>query len=165
MIFEPVWVSSVDHLQTFERAYRECSYIRMFAGAYKLPAAFPYIRGSLGFPWRVPIVMYSAGHLSVEDRLLKFEAKPWRLPFHRLHHLRSDLRFTLTERDITDVQPFEFVSPIIRYYSLRFTRIRTNQGGELADFLLCVGGAGPLMGKIRAQNAKLSAKLHEAFPA
>ena len=163
MIFEPVWVSSAEHLQTFERAYRECSYVRLFAGAWKLPEGFPYVRGWMGIPWRVPIVMFSSGQVRIEDRLLEFEAKPWRLPLNRLHHLRTDLRFTLTDEDITEVKAFEFASPIMRYYNLPFTRIRTTKGGELADFLLCVGGVGPLMGKVRAMNAEMSSRLRDAF--
>ena len=87
----------------------------------------------MGIPWCIPIVMFSTGRLRIEDRLLEFEARPWRLPFNRLHHLRTDLRLTLTDGDITEVEAFQFASPIMRYYNLPFTRIRTTKGGELAE--------------------------------
>jgi hypothetical protein len=138
MIIEPVWVSSVEHLQTFERAYRDSSFCRRLVGAWKLPEGFPYTRGSTGIPWRIPLVMFSSGSLRIDDGLMDFEAKPYQLSFNRLHHLRSDLRFTLNAQDVNAVEGFEFVSPVQRYFSLPFARIRTNKAGELADFLLCV---------------------------
>src|SRR5262249_48730072 len=156
---EPVWVSSVEHLQTFEKVYRETSYVRRLFGAYVLPEGFPFMRGWLCIPWRLPVVMFATGRVRHEDRRLDFEATPWRLPLSLLHQLRTDWRFTLTAQDVTALEPFEFVSPVTSYFRLPFTRIRSNQGGELADFLLCVGGLGPFLGKIRKRTAELSANL------
>jgi hypothetical protein len=164
MLFEPVWVSSIGHLRAFERAYRETSYIRRLFGAYLLPNGFPYAQGSLGIPWCIPIVMFSSGRLWIADGHLEFEATKWRLPFNRSHNLRADWKFELGAEQVTATEPFEFVSPVMRYYSLPFTRVRTNVGGDLSDFLLCVGGIGPLMGKIRNRNAELRARVQDAFP-
>jgi hypothetical protein len=164
MIFEPVWVSSVEHLLAFEKSFREASYLRRLLGAYLLPDGFPYTRGWLGFPWRIPVVMFSSGRLRIGEHVLDFEATAWHPPFNRLHHMRTDWKFTLTAPEVSAIEPFESVSPVLRYYSLPFTRIRTNKGGDLADFLLCVGGSGPLMGRIRERNVELSARIREAFP-
>jgi len=164
MIFEPVWVSSVEHLRTFEKAFRETSYLRRILGAYLLPDCFPYTRGWLAVPWRIPVVMFSSGRLRIGEQLLVFEARAWHPPLNRLHHVRTDWSFTLTAQEITAVEPFEYASPVMRYYSLPFTRIRTKKSGDVADLLLWVGGLGPFMGKIRERNVKLFAKLGEAFP-
>ena len=164
MNFEPVWVSSLEHLRTFENAIRESSYLRRLLATYLLPDGFPYLRGCLGLPWCCPVVMFSSGQLRIDEDLMEFEATAWHLPFHRLHHQRTDWRFTLIAQDIVAIEPFDFVSPFMRYYSIPFTRIRTNKNGDLADLLLCVGGLGPFMGKIRERSAELSTKLREAFP-
>jgi hypothetical protein len=103
--------------------------------------------------------MISAGRLRLEDRTLSYEAAPWRLPFNRMHNLRFDWRFALTAPDITVIEDFEASSPVARYYNIPFVRVHTRRAGELADLLLCVGGLGPFMGRIRERNAELSAKL------
>jgi hypothetical protein len=109
-------------------------------------------------------MIFSSGHLVIKDQLLEFEARPWDPPHCEVYHLRTDLRFELTDRDITGVEPFEAVSPVMRYYNLPFTRIRTTKGGELSDLLLCVGGTGLSMSQVRDDNAELSSKLRETFP-
>jgi hypothetical protein len=108
--------------------------------------------------------MFSSGRLQIVERVLDFEAAAWSPLFNRMHHVRTNWKFTLTGRETTAVEPFEFASPVMRYYSLPFTRIRTNKGGDLADFLLCVGGSGPFMGRIRERNVEFSARISEAFP-
>lgn len=162
MIFESVWLSSAEHLQKFERAYHETSFMRRLVGAWKLPQEYPFIRGWMG---RIPLVMFSIGTLRIEDRLLHFESQPYSLPFNQMYQLRTDLRFTLTHQDITAIEQFVFVSPCIRYYSIPFVSIHTNKDGVLEDFLLCAGALGPGMGKIRQRTETLLSKLKEEYPA
>jgi hypothetical protein len=164
MLFEPVWISSVKHLGTFAKAYADTPYVRRVVGAFDLPADFPYARGSLGVPWRAPLVMFSTGRLTVDDRALDFEATPWRLLGNRLHNLRANWRFDLRDRELVAIESFEFRSPTTASYNLHFVRIRANKAGVPADVLLSAGGSGPFMNGIRQRSLALEAQLKKAFP-
>lgn len=169
MTFEPVWISSLEHLDAFLMIYHRASFLGRAFGVYDPPADFPYLRGCFGVPC-APAVMFSSGRLQIDNHCIFFEAAVWpfpgwRFPGYQLHNLRTDWKFTVTAQDVSAVNPFESPSPVLRYFNLPFTRMQTNQGGVLADFLLCHGGLGPFMGRIRKRNAKLFAKLCEAFPA
>jgi hypothetical protein len=110
MLFEPVWVSSVEHLRTFERIHRETSFLRRLVSGYRLPVGFPYVR--LGLGHCVPLVMFANGQLQIQDHQLDFESRPWHVPLVRHHNLRTDWRFSLTAQDIIAVEPFEAISPV-----------------------------------------------------
>ena len=75
MLFEPVWVSSVEHLRTFERIHRETSFLRRLVSGYRLPVGFPYVR--LGLGHCVPLVMFANGQLQIQDHQLDFESRPF----------------------------------------------------------------------------------------
>jgi hypothetical protein len=108
--------------------------------------------------------MFSSGRLCIENQLLQYEPAAWHPVLCRLYHLKTDLRFVLTARDIDRIEKFEHSSPFWRYYNLPFIRVWTKKDNDLTDFLLCVGGSGPFMGKVRKRNAELCAKLRESFP-
>ena len=135
MIFEPVWISSSEHLQAFQRAYGETSIIRRLLGEFKLPEGFPYVRGFMAPWWRIPLIMTSAGRLRLENRTLSYEATPWELPFSRVYNLRSDWKFVLTAPDITAIEDFEAPSPVARYYNIPFAQRPHQQGRGVGRFL------------------------------
>ena len=162
--FEPVWISSIEHLRAFEKAYRDTPLVRRIIGAYVLTDGFPCMRGGLIIPHRIPVVMFSSGKLRIDRHVVEFETAAWRHSHVQYHNLRTNWKFTLTGEDITAIESFAFISPVMRYFTLPFTRVRTRGTGELADLLLCVGGSGPSMKEVRTRSAELSARLHEAFP-
>jgi hypothetical protein len=166
MVFEPVWISSEKHLETFSKIVGSASVLSKAFGVYEFPSGFPRIRLLFGLPLMTfPLVMFASGRLQVEDGAVRFEPKPQRwTPIKTRLHMRNDFRFELRAADIVSVEPYEHESPFIQYYSMPYSRIRTRLDGDLADFLVCVGGSGPFMENIRERNVLLSRELHAAFP-
>jgi hypothetical protein len=165
MLFEPVWVSSIKHLDEFHALWSETSWIRRLTGTYVLPEQFPHMHFFWLFESRVPVLMFASGRLLVEDRILDFTSMPWELPSGEYRNLRADFAFRLTDEDINLIKPFTDSPALIQYYRLPFLRFRTSKPAPLSDFLLCVGGHGLRMGKIRERNAEFAARLREMFPA
>ena len=160
--FEPVWISSIGHLEAFERAYWKTSFLRRHAGAFDLPDGFPYLRGVC--MWKVPLVFYASGQLQIERNRIAFCARPFKLPMNSLRNLTEDFEFALTNDEIESIKLFEFHSPVARYFNLVFVRIQTNLAAELADVLMCIGGGGPFMGKLRRRNKQFYGEISAAFP-
>ena len=75
--FEPVWISSIEHLRAFEKAYRDTPLVRRIIGAYVLPDGFPCMRGGLIIPHRIPVVMFSSGKLRIDRHVVEFETAAW----------------------------------------------------------------------------------------
>ncbi len=166
MLFEPVWISSTEHLATFETIYRQTSWLRRLRGAYNLPADFPCVRlpsGSSGRQPVLPIVMFAQGQVRVENGAIHFEAMDWPTPSRAKItrcNLRTEWTFAIQAGEVVSVEPFPYKSPILRYYDMPFTRIRTQHSEVvLHDFLVCVGGTGPSMSHIQEQSVELATAL------
>ncbi len=160
--FEPVWISSIEHLDAFERAYWKTPFLRRHAGVFDLPDGFPYLRGLC--IWRAPLVFYASGRLQIERNRIAFSTRPFRLPMNSLRNLRDDFEFALSGDEIESIKLFEFHSPVARYFNLVFVRIQTSLAAELADVLVCIGGAGPFMGRLRRRNQQFFDQISAAFP-
>lgn len=162
--FEPVWISSVEHLTTFQSIFRGTSWLGRGLGRYKMPSDFPCIQMPGGllpggiFSPRIPIVMFSQGQLDVGERSLGFQSVDWQPPTGKRLNLLNDWHFDLNATEIVSVEKFEQPAPI-RYYTMNFTRLRTTRGDLLHDFLLCVGGSGLSMKNIRQNSEELQQKL------
>lgn len=164
MIFYPAWISSIDHINAFKKAYSEASWPCRLVGAYRLPEGFPYIRGLFGIPFRMPVVMFASGELNVSPSLLGFISKPWRISFEKRYNFKQDLHFELTAEEIVAIDRCEICSPVISSLKLPFMRVRTRKDGLLLDFLISIGGKGIAFGKIRERNEQLFEQLSMAFP-
>lgn len=162
MVFEPAWISSVEHLGAFHKIVGKASLLRRLFGRYEIPEGFPHVQMSLAM--RCPIVMFSAGRLAVAPDRIEFEATaPRGFSGRQYRALHLDLRFALTDDDVLSIEAYQDDAPI-RYYTMPFLRVKTIRSGELSDFLVCVGGSGPAMGNSRTQNALLLDELRRAFP-
>lgn len=168
MQFEPVWISSLTHLTQFDETIASTPFWRRELGYYDFPPEFPRIdmgRKILGKTVMVPLVMFSQGELTIEDDSVNYRAlncptlTVGRVTATR-HYLRTDWEWELNASDIIMVESAPWSSPILRYYDMPFTRIRTNHcDALLRDFMVCVGGTGMKMDKIREQSARLLSEL------
>ncbi len=164
MLFEPTWISSPEHLAQFEQIYAQAGWIRCALGAYRLPPGFPHIQmphGILGRRPVVPIVMFSQGRLKIEAQTIEFEAQNLAAPHGALRMgLRTEWTWAIAARDLISVESYERPAPVLRYYATPFVRVRTRHPDPLLrDFLVCVGGYGPSMARVRQQSAELCAAL------
>ena len=172
MQFQPVWISSPEHLAQFDGIIARTAKWRRSLGFYQLPAEFPRVdmgRKILGKSVVVPLVMVSQGELTIEGDILRYRAldSPMitvgRTTATR-HHLRTDWQWELRAENIRSVEPFERPSPVLTNFSLPFTRVRARHRARhreavLNDLLICVGGSGHEMEKLREQSAQLTAQL------
>lgn len=164
MRFEPVWISSIVHMETFHRVFRDSCIFQRILGIYRLPEGFPFTRGMFGIPWRIPLVMYANGQIEIHNKSINFLSQPSKTPFHVRKNLLVDFEFVLNINDILSIKPYIATSPLASYFNLPFVQVLTKKGGELSDFLMCVGGLGPLMGKIKQKNMEFLKNLNETFP-
>lgn len=168
MKFEPVWISSIEHLEQFDELIARTPKWRRSLGFYRFPDEFPRVdmgRKVFGKPMMVPLIMLSQGQLTIESGTLHFRAMDWstiavgRSTATR-HCLRTSWEFSLRADDIQLVESYVRQSPLLPNFSLPFTRVRSyHREAALKDFLICVGGNGNEMDKIREQSAQLFSEL------
>lgn len=187
MDFDPVWVSSIQHMQTlasiFSAAVSKANiagYEFRRYGRYEIPDGFPYVR----FPYTrlftpqlaqtpYPLVMFAKGQLHVSFESIDFESKgPGALAKFFLSegvnefNLRRTLAFQLAWKDVTAIDRWDM--PNIQNlmgnsFALPWTRVRTSRSDELSDVLLTVGGRGPFVGRIRKRGEELCSMLRRRF--
>ncbi len=75
--FQPVWVSTDEHLNTFYSIHKNASLLEKLFGAYRFLPNFPYIHmfwGMLPFN-KVPIVLVASGITEIEKANFSFKPK------------------------------------------------------------------------------------------
>jgi hypothetical protein len=183
--FDPVWVSSIQHMQTFASIFSSAvskaniaGYEFRAYGQYQIPDGFPYAVlqysqwfGRLGR--RYPLVMFAKGQLHVSFESIDFQSKePSALARFFLSaglnefNLRRDLSFRITWKDVTAIERYEMPdipSPTGNMFALPWSRVRTSRPDELSDVLLTVGGRGPFVGRLRKRGEELYAMLQRRF--
>ncbi len=168
MQFEPVWISSIEHLTQFDDIIVRTAKWRRSLGFYRFPPEFPRIdmgRKVFGRPMMVPLVMLSQGQLTIEGDTIHYRAMDWpKITAGRSkatrHGLRTNWEFSLRADDLQRVETYTRPSPLLPNFALPFTRIRAyHRESALKDFLICVGGNGYEMDKIRDRSAQLKSEL------
>lgn len=164
MIFKPVWITSIAHLEALSRIHRETPLWRELLGLYRLPPGFPYVQASLGFsPFdKVPQIALRSGEIHLGNGRVTFAGRPFRIPLFRVFNIPPDGTFSLRFDELTAVERFDFILPVSRYFTFPFVRLRSTRSGELADFLLCAGGYAFQMRRIQKRSLMLLDALQRA---
>jgi hypothetical protein len=165
MLFEPVWISSLEHLAAFDNIFHATSWLRRLFIAYQIPEGFPHIV----LPQRlwnrptIPIIMFSQGQMLIKDQELDFWAQDWSFSYNggfTRENLITEWDFTIAAEEILAIEPSPYQSPLMSFYQIPFTRILTSHKDKLLrDFLVCVGGEGIFLGKIRKESEELARAL------
>src|SRR5262245_43772066 len=123
--FSPVWISTIEHQATFSRIISDASLIKKILGSYNLPTDFPQVHMWWGiFPiFRVPLVAFATGRLTISGKILQFESYPWGSTLETLggyiyKNLQSDLKFELSGREVSQIGQYENPAPFMAYYNL-----------------------------------------------
>lgn len=166
MRFEPVWISSIEHLTQFDELIARTPKWRRSLGFYRFPSEFPRVdmgRKILGKAVTVPLVMFSQGELEID--IIRYRARDWptltagRVSATR-QFLRTDWEWELRANDLQSVESYTSPSPMLPNFALPWTRVRAyHREAALKDFLICVGGNGYKMDEIRERSAQLLAEL------
>ena len=154
--FQPVWVSTDEHLNNFYSIYKDASLVEKLFGSYRFPPNFPYVHmlwGILPFN-KVPVVLIASGIAKIDDASFSLKPKPFNT-FGSITKNLLNLEFVISANEMTRVSPAKAESPILQYYSIPFIRVQTNREGLLKNFLVCLGGSGPSMKNVNSQSAEL----------
>ena len=145
-------------MEVLVSAYRSASLVTKLTGRYDVTDDVASLRGIL-MPWmRMPLVLVAQGELSITESGMSFRPVPYRLFGWIARSPHKNLSFALSRRDVLSVEAVDFSSPVMRFFDLPFTRIRTVAPTPLNNFLLCVGGR-IVMPRIRARSQKLRQSL------
>lgn len=161
--FSPVWISSIKHMEAFKQIYNENSKWRKYiTGSYRIPEGFPYVKQRLYFWMKTPIVFFSNGILTVEKDELTFKAKPYKIflgIFNKFCNLLLNHIIHLKPDDLITIERYKYPEPPLRrigkYHNIEWVRVKTKENIFDGDFLMCAGGKGPFMGKIRKKTDNL----------
>jgi hypothetical protein len=155
MNFDWVWLSTDAQITALIETYGNASLKTKLLGNFKVPANAAHFR-SYALPWVcVPAVFVAEGNLTIRNDTLRFTPHPHFIFGWRALNVRADLAFESTAAEIIRIEPADFQSPMINFFNLPFTRVRTNLlAAPLDNFLLCAGGR-INMPRIRTQSLAL----------
>jgi hypothetical protein len=151
---ELVWISTRQHLARFE-AIRKESPPWYRSGGLAVPEDFPQVRmASLLWTSIVPAVMVSRGSLSLSDATISYRATPDNASSHGTYrNLDTEMVFTSAIDAVALLGRFQSASSGSSYYAANW--IEMSVPSLPGPILMCVGGSGPSMRRIREQTDRL----------
>lgn len=152
MKFNSIWISSVEHLDKFAEIANSSNFLQKVIGYYKIPAGFPHIRLMLIF--KMPIVFFGSAEVNIEQNSVSFTPLDFKT-FGGKYKNTQKIQFQLSKTDIQSVERYKPPPVFMKYFMINWVRIRTRHDILGGDFLICVGGSGPLMGKIQSSTDNL----------
>jgi hypothetical protein len=159
MNFDPVWVSTVEHLTRFKSINADTADAIRSGFRYNVPEKFPQTRMAMFFGLAYsspsPLIMFSNGILDIDNNKVSYKAYQFKLKNNRVINVNDELWFSISISEILSLDKYLFVSPINHHFNMSFSRIYTTKSGLLADLLLCVGGQNLDFGKIKKANETL----------
>lgn len=169
--FHPVWVSSVEHLRTFNDVIDSASLVERLTGSYKIPSSFPRLglrRPFLGVAC-MPIVYFAEGTLTLGPGLIDYAAETPHRPRASYEGIDVTLTFQLGAGAIQSLDRYHYPlsekSRLRRYYNIDWIHLTVSEPILSSDFLLCVGGPGPSMNKSRRATDEMYEALSQAVGA
>jgi hypothetical protein len=156
--FDHVWLTTDAQISALFDAYSHASLATKLLGTYNFPPDAAYIQGILT-PWtRIPTIFVAEGILTIADHNIAFVPRR-RFRFGwRILGLRSDLSFEFLASELTAVEAADIPSPVLRYFDIPFTRIRTMRAPPLDNFLISLA-ARAAMPRVRTQSFELQEQL------
>lgn len=165
MQFEPVWISTMAHLDRLHQLFRHTSALKKAFGIYDIPEGFPYAQyGSILLTLKAPLVMVANGIMHIENQKIRYLARPMQVRGSQIHNLQINLEFDIHADELISIERYLGKSPVSKHFDLPFTRIRSSRSGLQEDFLVCVGGVGPSMGRVKAKSEELFVALKQIRP-
>ncbi len=153
---KPIWISSVEHLNKFAEIANGSNFFQKLVGYYKIPAGFPFVR--LMLVLKLPVVFFSSAEINIEESKILFTPSGFKTLAGRYENMQP-IQFELNRQDIQSIERYEAPPVLMQYYSINWVRIKTKSGILGGDFLLCVGGEGPLMEQIQDSTDALYREL------
>ena len=153
--FEPIWISSVSHLDAMHRIARSATMLKKLLGRFDCPDDFPHLVMLWGllFYTKIPVVFFQYGVLTVEENSFLFQSKKPRVWGSKIGGAWPALEFRLNRAQITEVSSYRYPNPYMQYFNADWVRVTATEEVVGGDFLVCNGGY--RMGSIRAKTRRL----------
>ena len=99
LYFEPVWISTIDHLKKYGEITSVSTSSIIFGGKYKVPKDFPYTQmttfhGLIRLS-PVPMILVSSGRLEIHSREIKYFATPMQMKGNIVKNVLNELTFAI----------------------------------------------------------------------
>jgi hypothetical protein len=162
-VAELVWVSSRDHLANFGMVLEATPWYRKLMGRIDTPVGFPQVvMGSRVFP----VVYIARGRLAVEDKEINFQVRKddnvdlkslpkialATMPATSYRNLDKSLSFAANPAEVAILGRFQ-AKQGRSYYAINWVEMKVPSIQH--PVLLCVGGNGPSMSRIRQETDRL----------
>ncbi len=136
-IIPTVWISSIDHLNSFSALAKENPWWKLVLGLNKVPADFPQVK--IGRK-KYPLVMFSAGTLTLFERQMEFRANNTN-SVNQLNfiNLKDDLRFDIPYSSLT-ITKYTHPKPFLKAFNIPWINLALSDNGTASHFLLSFGG-------------------------
>lgn len=161
LVFEPVWISSTEHLDRCDSVWDSASWPQRLLGRYQLPADMPQVIGPTPSV-RVPLVFSAVGRLELEAGELRFRASTnaFKAPaqWHALG-LDDSLRFELSMETIAKVALIRHKPRPMRMFGLDWIHLVGEAEQGSFDILLSMGGLGIRAWTLRSNTRAIFAAL------
>lgn len=132
-----IWISSIDHLKTYEKIVKSASFREKFFSKYQSTPDFPKIRNQ-------PSVFFSRGELTFEGDELIYRAFGEKSDSDKdpvYKNLQNDLSFALNSSNIKSIEKYHFKKGYGRN-KRHWIRIITNNRILGGDFLIATDNIG-----------------------
>ncbi len=151
-IIPTVWISSIDHLNSFSALSKENPWWKLILGLNKVPADFPQVK--VGWK-KYPLVMFSAGALTFFERQLEFRANNANST-NRLHfiNLKDDLRFDIPYSSLT-VTRYTHPKPFLKAFNISWIKLTVSDNSSVSHFLVSFGGKNLSKNQVELANDEL----------
>lgn len=162
-VFQPVWLSTVAHMDEHARIAGSASFLQKQLGTFDCPEDFPQLQLMWGilFYTKIPLVYCQYGKLSVGQRTLEFESQTPRTFGSKIRGHFPDLNFQLNPDQIKSVVEYTYPNPYMSWANLNWVRIRTTEDILGGDFLMSMTGYWP--NTIRQQTSNLLSAVQAAM--
>lgn len=158
MEFKPVWISSIGHLNKFTEILSSSNVLRKIISYYKIPDDFPHIR--LPLISKVPIVFFGSAEMNIKGNNISFTPLDIKTIGSQYKNI-TRIQFQLSKADIQSIERYQSRPVLAKYFIINWIRIKTRLDIFDGDFLICVGGSGPLMSEIQNSTNNLYNELIE----
>lgn len=153
--FQPIWISSVPHLDAMHNIARSATMLNKLFGRFDCPDEFPHVVlfwGLLFFS-KCPLVFFQYGELTVEDNSFLFQSKKPRVWGSKIRGAWPPLEFKLNRSQVTEVSFYRYPNPYMEYFNVDWIRVTGTEEVLGGEFLICNGGY--RMGSVRAKTVSL----------
>jgi hypothetical protein len=149
--FPTVWISSIDHLNSFSLITQKNSWWKLILAINKVPKDFPQVKMGIR---SLPIVFFSQGQLRIFERQIDFKTTISNLPDKRYSNLKNDFSFEIEYSSIK-VERYLHPKPFMKAFNIQWIKLSILNNISFDHILLSFGDEGIRMKQIEEINQQI----------